>query len=104
MEFNSLHETNIKLIKESHKYEHLKHRDLTFTSVTSFVENFFEKFDSFKIAKKLIKNYKKYSNYTVESLVKKWNETANYGTFVHEELENWVKYQIIPKEKNQSVE
>ena len=71
MELNSLHETNIKLIKESHKYEHSKHRDLTFTSVTSFVENFFEKFDSFKIAKKLIKNYKKYSNYTVESLVQK---------------------------------
>ena len=99
MEFNSLYDTNIKLIKESHKYEHLKHKELTFTSVTSFVENFFEKFDSFKIAKKLIKNYKKYSNYTVESLVEKWNETANYGTFVHEELENWLKYQIIPKEK-----
>ena len=68
------------------------------------LRTFFEKFDSFKIAKKLIKNYKKYSNYTVESLVKKWNETANYGTFVHEELENWVKYQIIPKEKNQLME
>ena len=92
-------ELDIKLIKESHKYEHSKHRDLKFTSVTSFVENFFEKFDSFKIAKKLIKNYKIYSNHTVESLITKWNETANYGTFVHEELENWVKYQIIPKEK-----
>ena len=52
MELNSLHETNIKLIKESHKYEHLKHRDLAFTSVTSFVENFFEKLQIFSIYKK----------------------------------------------------
>lgn len=98
MHFNNLFKKDIKLIKEIHKYELIDDSDLQFTSVTTFVDQFFKGFDAKKIAKKLISKYSKYSDYTVESLIEEWEETARYGTFVHEEIENWIRYNTYPKE------
>ena len=69
-----------------------------FTSVTTFIDGFFEKFDSKKIAKKLVDTHPKYSNSTVEELIKEWKDAADHGTFVHEEIENWINKQKIPSE------
>ena len=98
MNLNNLFKQDIKLIKDSHRYEHVEDPKFEFTSVTTFIDQFFKGFDAKKVAKKLIRKYSKYSDYTVESLIEEWEETARYGTYVHEEIENWIRYNSYPKE------
>ena len=98
MNLNNLFKQDIKLIKDSHRYEHVEDPKFEFTSVTTFIDQFFKGFDAKKVAKKLISKYSKYSNYTVKSLIEEWEETARYGTYVHEEIENWIRYNTYPKE------
>ena len=47
---NNLLDPNISLHTESHVYSLLNRSDITLTSVTTFVDQFFEKFDAEKIA------------------------------------------------------
>ena len=98
MKLNNLYNDDIKLLKDIHIYKHAKEPNIDFTSVTTFVEYFFKGFDAPKVAKKLINNYSKYSDYTVQSLIEKWNESARHGTYIHEEIENWIKNSLKPKE------
>ena len=49
---NSLLDPNISL-HESHVYSLLNRSDITFTSVTTFVDQFFEKFDAEKLQRNL---------------------------------------------------
>ena len=44
------------------------------------------------------KNNFKYADRTVESLLKEWDDSANYGTKVHDEIENWIKNRAEPKD------
>ena len=95
---NNIEDNNITLNEELHQYSLIDRPDISFTSVTTYVEHFFEGFDSLKIATKLVKSHPKYSKYTVESLIAKWAETANYGTRVHNEIEKWLKEKIEPED------
>ena len=95
---NNLSEQNIILNKDTHEYKLLDHTEIIFTSVTTFVDHFFEGFDAQKVATKLINNYPKYAGRTVESLIADWNAAADYGTSVHEELERWIKDGIGPSD------
>lgn len=92
-------EKDIVLDKESHKYSLTSQPGLEFTSVTTFIDHFFEGFDAPKIAKKLIKHYPKYAGRTVESLIADWDAAANYGTMVHDQIEQWIKEDVEPKEE-----
>ena len=96
---NNILDNNIILNKDTHEYKLLTQLDMVFTSVTTYVEHFFEGFDSLKIATKLINNYPKYAGYTVESLIAEWDSAADYGTTVHDEIENWIKNGIEPVEQ-----
>jgi len=89
---------NIVINKDKHEYRLLLQPDMTFTSVTTFVEQFFEGFNAVKVAKKLIRKYHKYKNRTVESLVEEWKSSAEYGTKVHQEIEKWILDGIEPKD------
>jgi len=95
---NNILDNNIILNKDMHEYKLIGESEFAFTSVTTYIGKFFEKFDSIKIATNLTKNHPKYSNYTIESLLAEWKEAADYGTKVHNEIENWVKNGIEPKE------
>ncbi len=95
---NIISNQEISLKKDTHEYKLSTHPNIRFTSVTTFVEQFFEGFDAKKIASKLIANYSKYSNFTVESLIAEWKQKADYGTHVHNEIESWIKKKIQPKE------
>ena len=95
---NSILDEKIKLDKETHIYSLINKMDITFTSVTTYIDYFFEKFDAKKVAKKLVAKYPKYENRTVESLLAEWDESAKYGTIVHDEIENWIKNNVEPKE------
>ena len=96
---NNILDNNVVLNKDTHEYKLLTQLDIVFTSVTTYVEHFFEGFDSLKIATKLINNYPKYAGYTVESLIAEWDSAADYGTTVHDEIENWIKNGIEPEEQ-----
>ena len=95
---NSILDERIKLDKETHSYSLKNDMDITFTSVTTYIDYFFEKFDAEKVAKKLIAKYPKIQKRTVESLLAQWDESAKYGTIVHDEIENWIKNSVEPKE------
>ena len=72
---NSLSDKNIVLDKVVHEYGLRTQPDLVFTSVTTFIDGFFESFESGKIAAKLVKTHPRYADHTVESLIAEW------GTF-----------------------
>ena len=89
---------NIVIDKDKHEYRLHLQPDMTFTSVTTFVDHFFEGFDAQKVATKLINNYPKYAGRTIESLIADWDAAADYGTSVHEELERWIKDGFEPSD------
>ena len=95
---NNVIDDNIVLNRENHSYKLLSQPEIAFTSVTTFLDHFFEGFDAEKIAKKLVANYSKYADRTVESLMKEWDDAAKYGTIVHDEIEDWIKNGTEPKD------
>ena len=90
---NQLFDNNITLERESHKYNLATNPELEFISATTFVSQFFEKFDAEKVAKKLVASSPKYMGMTVEDLLGLWKDSATYGTLVHEQLENHILHQ-----------
>ena len=92
----NIFDNNIILNHDTHDYKLLTDPDIVFTSVTTFVEFFFEGFDAQKVATKLINNYPKYAGRTVESLIADWDAAADHGTKVHHEIEQWIKDGIDP--------
>ena len=96
---NHILDNNIVLNEELHEYRLIDRPEASFTSVTTYVEHFFEGFDALKIATKLVNNHPKYSDHTVESLMAEWKATADYGTRVHHEIEKWIKERIEPEDK-----
>ena len=77
---NTILDNKITLDRETHRYSLLDNPDIVFTSVTTYIDYFFEGFDGEKVAKKLIANVPKYKGRTVESLLEEWDESARYGT------------------------
>jgi len=95
---NKLMDQNIVLDKDAHEYNLLTQSDLAFTSVTTFVDQFFEGFDSEKIATNLVETNPRYAGRTVESLIAEWAAAGEHGTQVHDEIDNWIKNGIEPIE------
>ena len=93
---NTLTDKNIVLDKEKHEYSLVTQPDLVFTSVTTFIDQFFEGFDSEKIATNLVATHPRYADRTVESLIAEWDAAGQHGTDVHEEIENWIKNGVEP--------
>ena len=89
---------NIFLEKENHIYKLNDDPDFGFTSVTTFVGDFFEKFDSQGIATKLTMSHPKYKHLTVKELLGQWKKKADYGTLVHEEIELYIKNKFQPQD------
>ena len=95
---NKLMDQNIVLDKDAHEYSFLTQPDLVFTSVTTFIDQFFEGFDSEKIATNLVETNPRYAGRTVESLIAEWAATGEHGTQIHDEIDNWIKNGIEPIE------
>ena len=95
---NKLMDQNIVLDKDAHEYSLLTQTDLVFTSVTTFIDQFFEGFDSEKIATNLVETNPRYAGRTVESLIAEWAATGKHGTQIHDEIDNWIKNGIEPIE------
>ena len=89
MIMNNIHDKNISLDEEKHIYS-LNDKNIDFTSVTTYISNFFEKFNQQEVAKKLIKTSMKYAHRSVEDIIADWDKSRDYGTLVHKQIENHV--------------
>ena len=96
---NKLFDNNISLDRNNHIYTLTSKPKVEFTSVTTFIDQFFEKFDAIAIATKLVNSSPKYMDKTVDDVLEIWKESANHGTKVHEELENYILKKIPITEK-----
>ena len=99
IKYNDFNINNIQLERDSHTYILDNDKSFEFTSVTTFIAEFFDKFDALKIATKLVNNVPKYSKFTVDELIGKWNEARDHGTQVHNEIEDYLIDGTKPKEK-----
>jgi S-adenosylmethionine/arginine decarboxylase-like enzyme len=84
----------IKLIESTHTYVVKEAPHLRFTSVTTFIHQFFQPFDADGIAEKLAftKNAKsEYYSKTKEEILKMWTAIADAGTKTHFEIETWAE-------------
>ena len=95
---NKINNNEIKLEVEKHEYKLVNQPDFVFTSVTTFINSFFEPFDEIKVSNHLVNNVPKYFGETPESLMEQWNVARQYGTDVHLEIENWIKEGVTPKD------
>jgi len=75
--------------EENHVYTR---NDEEYTSVTTFIDEFFPGFDAEAIAEEKAYSYGKYSDKSKEEILDMWQQKADDGTAVHEEIEEWLKY------------
>jgi len=87
----------IKLEEEAHKYILTGHEDIEFTSVTTCISEFFDKFDKEAVAYKLVTTIPKYKGRSAEDLIKEWDLTATFGTAEHKEIEDYIKLKKAPE-------
>ena len=100
---NNISNNDIFLEKENHIYRLNNDPDFSFTSVTTFIGSFFEEFDAPMVASKLTASHPKYKHMTADELLAVWRKKADYGTFVHEEIENYINDKTIPTDDRSSM-
>lgn len=88
----------IQLDEASHTYK-IKHAEhLRFLSVTTFIHDFFPKFEADAIAEKLASTKGgKYGGQSQKEILEKWNDIAKEGTKTHFEIETWIRARAINK-------
>ncbi len=88
---NKIIDKDITLDETDHSYSLISDPTIKFTSCTSFVKYFFEPFDKIGIANNLVANHPKYFGMMPEELTEEWNLKAEEGTYVHNEIDLYIK-------------
>jgi len=88
---------DITLDETDHSYSLKSDPTFAFTSCTSFVKYFFEPFDRIGIANRLVANHPKYMGMMPEELAEEWDQKAEEGTFVHNEIDEYIKNGKTPQ-------
>jgi len=88
---NKLHENDIYLLEDEHRYRLQSEPTLDFSSVTQIVSRYFEPFDKHAIASRLVNSHPKYSGMTTDELIADWDARRDYGTKVHKEIESFIQ-------------
>lgn len=83
---NKLFDKDLQFVEDTHTYSLKSDPGFVFTSSTTFIHHFFEKFDREKIAQNLLKK-PKYEGITKEELFTDWEQAASIGTDIHKQLE-----------------
>ena len=79
---------SISLEENTHTYT-LCNSSIQFTSVTEFINQFFQPFDENKIAEKLTK-MRKYEHLSIQDILNDWEGRRNRGTIIHQEIEKYL--------------
>ena len=88
---NSLHDNDIHLFEDEHKYQLRSNPSITFNSVTELISKYFEPFNKDSVASKLINTHPKYFGMTKVELIKQWDERRDQGSKIHKEIEDFIK-------------
>ena len=91
MQLNSLHDNDIHLFEDEHKYQLRSNPSITFNSVTELISKYFEPFNKDSVASKLINTHPKYFGMTKVELIKQWDERRDQGSKIHKEIEDFIK-------------
>ena len=91
MQLNSLHDNDIHLFEDEHKYQLRSNPSITFNSVTELISKYFEPFNKDSVASKLINTHPKYFGMTKVELIKQWDERRDHGSKIHKEIEDFIK-------------
>jgi ATP-dependent exoDNAse (exonuclease V) beta subunit len=81
-------QSEITLRESDHKYIVKTHKNLKFTSVTTFLHDYFTPFNSEKVASDLA-GTGKHMNKSKQDLIKDWDNLRDEGTLVHKILEDY---------------
>jgi|GEM_PF-316864 len=94
---NKLFTHNICLNAEGHKYFLRDKPEVEFISCTRFIDLFFEKFDSVRIANHLTSTHPNYIGKTAAELIGLWENARDEGTKIHEEIDNYISKGVHPE-------
>jgi len=90
-----LSETDIFLENKNHTYHIKSNIEKKFTSVTELISNHFLPFDTDFLS--YIHLHINSNPYSQEGIIEKWKLARDYGSFVHNEIDKFLKYFIEPK-------
>lgn len=102
----------IQFFEKEHKYIITYEPDVKYTSVTTWIHEFFEKFDADKIIQKMMsgKSWKeghKYWGMTSDQIKEQWNKTrdysANSGTNMHFQIECFHNHPTLENYSNKEL-
>lgn len=85
----------VGFIEEGHKYVLKEDKDFKFTSVTTVLHEYGEKFDAIAVSEKCAKTKDKSKDYygmTPEEIREMWSKASRDGTSLHEYGENMLNY------------
>ena len=86
----------ITLNEADHKYELRGSEHIEFKSVTTCISEYFKEFDKVKIATNLKQRSPKYRHLTIEEIIDSWDKSAQFGTDVHKEIEDYINHRKKP--------
>jgi ATP-dependent exoDNAse (exonuclease V) beta subunit len=94
----SIHDALVTLDEPTHSYRVSTEPDLTFTSVTTWLAEFFTPFDADAVAADLAAKgtSKKYGKFTKEEILQQWLTIADVGTEVHKQIETYILTGQVP--------
>ena len=84
--------TDITLNQDNHEYTLSSNPEIDFMSCTELIGSHFRPFEAERIARFLVYRTRKYSHYTVDSLLAEWREARDKGTRVHDQIDSNIKY------------
>ena len=96
---NSLHDNDIHLFEDEHKYQLRSNPSISFKSVTDLISKYFEPFNKDSVASKLINTHPKYFGMTKDELIKQWDQRRDHGSKIHKEIEEFLKSGKIATEQ-----
>ena len=86
-----MHDNDIHLFEDEHKYQLRSNPSITFNSVTELISKYFEPFNKDLVASKLINTHPKYFGMTKVELIKQWDQIRDHGSKIHKEIEDFIK-------------
>ena len=84
--------SGMTLNQATHEYTLNSNPEINFTSCTSLISRHFKPFEAERIARFLVYKTRKYSHYTVESLLAEWKEARDKGSRVHDQIDSHIRY------------
>lgn len=87
---DQLFNNDIVLLEPEHRYALKSNPEIEFTSVTSLTSKYFEPFNKLEVAKRLVETNVKYIGMTVDQLIAQWDESRDFGTLVHNNIESYI--------------